>query len=120
MPRSTNNPATRRRKNRLFKKAKGFVGGRRRLLRTAKETVQKGMVYATRDRRQRKREFRRLWNTRINAACRESGMSYSRLINALKKSKVTLNRKSLAEIAVRDAAAFKRIVEVVAPALKTA
>ena len=113
MPRATNNPAARKRKNKVFKRAKGFVGGRRRLLRTAKETVQRAMAYATRDRRVRKREFRRLWTSRINAACRLNGTTYSRFISGLKKAKINLDRKSLADIAVRDMNAFKALVEAV-------
>lgn len=111
MPRATNNPAARQRKNKVFKRAKGFVGGRKRLLRTAKETVQRAMAYATRDRRARKREFRRLWTSRINAACRANGTTYSRFIAGLKKAKINLDRKSLADIAVKDASVFKALVD---------
>jgi large subunit ribosomal protein L20 len=111
MPSSTNNPATRRRRKRVFKRAKGFVGGRRKLFRTAHETVQRAMAFATRDRRQRKRQYRRLWTVRINAACRELNTSYSRLISALKKAGIGLDRKSLSEIAVRDAETFRKIAE---------
>ncbi len=113
MPRATNNPASRARRKKVLKRAKGFVGGRRKLFRTAKETVMRAMRYATRDRRVRKREFRQLWTIRINAGCRELGVSYSRFINALKKQNVTLDRKSLSELAVRDAAAFKAVVQLV-------
>lgn len=113
MPRSTNNVASRARRKKVLKRAKGFVGGRRKLFRTAKETVMRAMRFATRDRKVRKREFRQLWTVRINAGCRELGVSYSRFINALQKKKVGLDRKSLAEIAVRDAAAFKEIVQFV-------
>ena len=112
MPRSTNNPASRKRRNRILKRAKGFVGGRRRLIRTATETVRRAIRFATRDRKQRKRQFRELWTVRINAACREHGTTFSRLIHGLHKCGVRLNRKTLAEIAVRDDAAFKKIVEV--------
>lgn len=111
MPRSTNNVASRARRKKVLKRAKGFVGGRGKLFRTAKETVMRAMRFATRDRKVRKREFRSLWTVRINAGCRELGVSYSRFINALKKKNVTLDRKSLSEIAVRDAAAFKEIVQ---------
>ena len=111
MPRSTNAPASRRRRKKVLKRAKGFFSGRRKLFRTANETVMRAMAYATRDRKRRKREFRRLWNTRINAACREYGTTYSRFINALKKSKVNLDRKSLADLAARDKKAFQKIVE---------
>lgn len=112
MPRSVNNPASRRRRKKVLKRAKGFWGGRRKLIRTAKETVMRAMAFATRDRKQRKRQFRRLWTTRINAACRLNGLSYSRLIAGLKKAKVALDRKSLAEIAVRDQEAFQKIAEI--------
>lgn len=113
MPRSTNNPATRRRKNRLFKRAKGFFSGRRRLLRTALETVQRAERFATRDRKQRKRQFRELWIIRLNAACREHALSYSRLIDGLAKAHIQLNRKSLSELAIRDAEAFKKVMDLV-------
>lgn len=111
MPRSTNAPASRARRKRVLKRAKGFVGGRRKLFRTAKETVMRAMAYATRDRKQRKRQFRRLWNARINAACRLNGTSYSRFIAGLKQANILLDRKSLAAIAVEDQEAFKKLVE---------
>jgi len=110
MPRVTGRPASRKRRKKVLKRAKGFVGGRRKLIRTAKETVTRAEVYATRDRKLRKREFRTLWNARINAACRSQGITYSRLIAGLKAAKVELNRKALAEIAARDEVAFKAIV----------
>jgi large subunit ribosomal protein L20 len=113
MPRSTNAVASKKRKKKIFKRAKGFVGGRGKLLRTAKETVARAMAFATRDRKQRKRHFRALWTARINAACRAGGMSYSRFIDALNKSKIRLNRKSLAEIAARDEKTFQEIVKLV-------
>ena len=113
MPRTTNTAASHRRKKKIFRRAKGFVGGRGRLLRTAKETVARAMAFATRDRKQRKRQFRTLWNARINAACRAGGMSYSRFIDALNKAKIRLNRKSLAEIAVRDEKTFQEIIKLV-------
>ncbi len=118
MPRSTNNVASRARRKKVLKRAKGFVGGRGTLFRTAKETVNRALRFATRDRKVRKREFRSLWTVRINAGCRELGVSYSRFINALKLKNVTLDRKSLSEIAVRDAAAFKEIVQHVMGAAK--
>ena len=111
MPRATNNPASRRRRKKVLKRAKGFFGGRRKLFRTAHETVMRAEVYATRDRKQRKRHFRALWTVRINAACRQFGTTYSKFINALKKAKITIDRKSLADIAVRDSAAFKKLVD---------
>src|SRR4051812_43528931 len=111
MPRSTNNPASRRRRKKVLKRAKGFFSGRRKLFRTAHETVMRAMVFATRDRKQRKRQFRRLWTIRINAACRLNGTTYSRFIAGLKRSKITLDRKVLADMAVKDAAGFKKLVE---------
>lgn len=111
MPRSTNNPASRNRRRKVLKRAKGFYQGRRKLYRTAQETVIRAMAFATRDRKVRKREFRSLWQVRINAACRLSGTTYSRFIAALKKANVELDRKSLAEIAARDIKGFEQIVK---------
>lgn len=110
MPRVTNVPATRKRRKKWLKRAKGFFGGRRRLYRTARETVQRALRFATIHRRLRKRQFRRLWTTRINAACRVEGISYSRFMAGLKKAKVALDRKALADLAVRDANAFQKLV----------
>jgi len=104
-------------KKRLFHKVKGFVGGRRRLLRTAKETLIRAGVYAFRDRRNRKREFRKLWIIRINAAVRERGLSYSAFINGLTKAQIGLDRKILADLAVTDPAAFDQVVAAVKEAL---
>ena len=104
-------------KKRLFHKVKGFVGGRRRLLRTAKETLIRAGVYAFRDRRNRKREFRKLWIIRINAAVRERGLSYSAFINGLTKAQIELDRKILADLAVTDPAAFDQVVAAVKEAL---
>jgi large subunit ribosomal protein L20 len=101
----------RRRKNKILKLAKGYYGGRSRMLRSAKEAVDKGLKYAYRDRRARKREFRRLWVVRINAAAREHGLSYSRLINGLKRADILLDRKILADLAVVDPQAFARVAE---------
>ena len=111
MPRATNNPASRRRRKKVLKRAKGFFSGRRKLFRTAHETVMRAMAFATRDRKQRKRHFRRLWTIRINAACRMNGTTYSKFIAGLKRSKITLDRKALAEIAVKDASGFKKLVQ---------
>ena len=111
MPRATNNVASRRRRKKVLKQAKGNFGARSKLWRTAKETVQKGMSYAYRDRRNRKREFRRLWITRISAACRMSGITYSAFMNGLKKSGVNLDRKALADIAARDMETFGKLTE---------
>ncbi len=110
MPRATNNPASRRRRKKVLKQAKGFFQGRRKLYRQAKETVIRGLAFAFRDRKARKRQFRRLWTVRINAACREHGISYSRFMEGLKKHKVMLDRKVLADLAVKDAKAFKNLV----------
>ena len=101
-----------RRKRRILRAAKGYRGGRHRLLKTAREAVEKGLKYAYRDRRQRKREFRRLWIVRINAATREHGMSYSKFMNGLLRASVEIDRKELAEMAVRDPEGFARLVEV--------
>jgi len=110
MPRATNNPASRRRRKRILKQAKGFVGGRRKLYRTARETVEKSLQYAYRDRRTRKREFRRLWIVRINAAAREHGLSYSQFMHGLEQSGVQIDRRILAELAVHDREAFAGLV----------
>ena len=109
--------ARRKSKRRLFKRAKGFRGGRGTLLRTVKETVLRADCYATRDRRVRKREFRALWITRINAATRQLGLRYGEFIAGLKKAQIDLDRKTLAEMAVNDTAAFAKIVETVKAAL---
>ncbi len=111
MPRATNNPAARRRKKKILKQARGYFGGRSKLYRTAREAVQRGLAYAYRDRRARKRDFRRLWIVRINAAARLYGLSYSIFINGLKKAGVALDRKILADLAVRDQATFAKLAE---------
>lgn len=105
--------ATRRRKKRVLKKAKGFWGARSKQFRQARRALMHALVYAYRDRRVKKRDFRRLWITRINAACRNSGITYSQFINGLKREKVNLDRKILADLAVRDSQAFKKLVEIV-------
>lgn len=102
-----------KRRKKVLKRAKGQYGARSRLYRTAKESVQKGMYYSYRDRKQKKRSFRNLWIARVNAACREAGISYSRFMNGLKKAKIALNRKILADLAVNDKKAFAEIVKVV-------
>jgi large subunit ribosomal protein L20 len=109
--------ARRQSKRRIFKRAKGFRGGRGKLLRTVKETIVRANCYATRDRRVRKREFRALWITRINAATRQHGLRYSEFIAGLKKAQIDLDRKTLAEMAVTDTAAFAKVVESVKTAL---
>jgi large subunit ribosomal protein L20 len=118
--RTTKGAARNRAKNRLFRKVKGFVGGRRRLLRTAKESLVRAGVYAFRDRRNRKRDFRRLWITRINAAVRQRDLRYSEFIAGLQRANIALDRKILADMAVNDAAAFDRVVELVKEALAAA
>lgn len=109
--RTTKGAARNKAKRRLFKKAKGYVGGRGRLLRTVKETLVKAEAYAYRDRKVRKREFRKLWIIRINAACRQRGMRYGEFICGLKKAGIELDRKQLSEMAIHDPAAFDQIVE---------
>jgi large subunit ribosomal protein L20 len=105
-------------KRRLFKRAKGYVSGRGSLLRSVKETLLRAGVFAFRDRRVRKRQFRRLWITRLNAACRQHGVNYSQFIAGLRKAQIELDRKSLSEIAVRDPAGFSVIADTVKSALK--
>ncbi len=115
--RTTKGPARRRAKKRLLRRAKGYRGGRRNMIRSVKETLLRAGAYAYRDRRVRKREFRKLWIIRINAAVRERGMRYSEFIHGLQKAGIELNRKMLAELAVSDPAAFDVIVEEVKQAL---
>lgn len=100
-------------KRKLFKRAKGYRGGRRNMIRTVKETLIRAGVFAFRDRRAKKREYRRLWITRINAACRMRGIRYSEFIHGLQKANIELDRKSLSEIAICDPKAFDAIVETV-------
>jgi large subunit ribosomal protein L20 len=104
--------ATRKRKRKLLKKAKGYWGDRSKQYRQARRALMHALVYAYRDRRVKKRDFRRLWIARINAACRAAGITYSKFINGLKKAKVALDRKILADLAVKDAHAFKKLVEI--------
>ena len=120
MPRSTNAPASRNRRRRILKRAKGYRGSRHRLLKTAKQAVDRAGQYAYRDRKVRKRDFRRLWIARINAAARAHGLTYSRFIKGLKLAEIDINRKMLAEIAVSDQAAFSQIVETVKSKLESA
>lgn len=109
--------ARRKRHKKRLKSAKGYVGGRHRLYTVATESVKKALEYQYRDRRVRKRDFRKLWITRINAAARREGTNYSTLMNGLRKAGVELDRKSLADIAVKDPEAFSRLVEVAESAL---
>lgn len=111
MPRVKGGYVTRQRRKRTLKLAKGYYGAKHTLFKTAKQQVMKSYMYAYRDRRQKKRDFRRLWITRINAAARMNGLSYSVLMNGLKKAGVEVNRKMLADLAVHDAAAFAALVE---------
>lgn len=111
MPRVRSSPASRARRKKILKAAKGYVGGRGRTLKQAKETVEKGLCYAYRDRKARKRDFRRLWITRINAASRMNGLTYNRFMEGLKKAEVALDRKVLADLAVADPGAFTRLVD---------
>jgi large subunit ribosomal protein L20 len=111
MPRARCSPATRARRKKILKAAKGYVGGRSRTFKQAKETVHRAWCYAYRDRKVRKREFRRLWVARINAASRSNGLPYSRLIDGLNKAGVILDRKVLADLAVSDASVFSVIVQ---------
>ncbi len=115
--RTTKGAARNKAKRRLFKKVKGYRGGRGGLFRTAKETLVRAGVYAFRDRRVRKREFRKLWIIRINAACRERGLRYSEFINGLNKAAIELDRKSLSEMAIHDPAGFDAVVAKVKDAL---
>ena len=112
MPRVKNSPVTRERRKKILKLAKGYYGAKSKLFRVANEQVMKSLFYAYRDRRQRKRDFRKLWIARINAAARLNGLSYSRFINGLKKAEVEINRKMLAEIAVNDQPAFEKLARV--------
>jgi len=111
MPRAKNNVAAKARHKKILKRARGNYGARGRLYRTAVETVHKGLKYAYRDRRVKKREFRRLWITRISAAAKMCGVNYSSFIASLKNAGINLDRKALADIAARDMATFERLVE---------
>ena len=109
MPRAKGGPKTRRRHKKTMKLAKGYVGGRRKTYRQARETVERGLTYAYRDRRQRKRDLRSLWIVRINAAARVNGLSYSRLVAGLRAAGVEVDRKILAALALDDPQAFAEI-----------
>ena len=110
MARSSNNPQRTKRRKKILKEAKGYRGGRRRLYIPAKEAVEKGLQHAYRDRRRKKREFRKLWITRINAAARENGLSYSRFMHGLKQAEVEIDRKMLADLAINDPDGFSELV----------
>ena len=111
MPRSVNNVASRAKRKRIMKLAKGFFGRKKNVWTVAKNAIEKGLVYAYRDRKQKKREFRGIWIQRINAGVREYGLSYSEFMGKLKKSGVDLNRKVLADLAMNHPEAFKAVVE---------
>lgn len=102
---------TRKRRKKILKLAKGYRGAKSKLYKTANQAVMKSLVYAYRDRKQKKRDFRQLWIARINAAARMNGISYSRFMNGLKKNNIEINRKMLSEIAISDPAAFSKLVE---------
>ena len=110
MPRARNAPATRKRRKKVLKKAKGYFGNKSRLFRYAKDAVERAEKYAYRDRRKKKSEFRKLWIVRINAACRAEGMRYGQFINGLTKANIQLNRKVLSELAIHEPDAFKELV----------
>lgn len=111
MPRSVNSVASRHRRKKILKLAKGYFGARRNVWTVAKNAVEKGLNYAYRDRKNKKREFRALWIQRINAGARAHGLSYSQLMGAIHKSGLTLDRKVLADLAMNHPAAFKQVVE---------
>jgi large subunit ribosomal protein L20 len=111
MPRVSTNVASRRRKKKILKAAKGYYGARHRQYKLAKEAVIRALVYAYRDRRAKKRVFRRLWITRINAAIRSYGLSYSRFIDGLKKAGVSIDRKILADLVIEDSDTFSKLAE---------
>lgn len=118
MARVKNGAVTKARRKKILKEAKGYFGSKHRLFKTAKEQVMHSYMYAFRDRKQNKRNFRKLWIVRINAACRENEISYSRFINGLSKAGVTVNRKMLAEIAIDSPDAFKDLVLIAKDALE--
>lgn len=118
MPRAKGGPKTRRRRKKVLKMAKGYYGAKSRLYRVATEAVDRALRYAYRDRRVRKREFRSLWIVRINAAVRSLGMTYSQFMNGLLRAKINLNRKALADIAVRDPKAFGELAKIVREKVK--
>lgn len=111
MPRSVNNVASRAKRKRIMKLARGFFGRKKNVWTVAKNAIEKGLVYAYRDRKQKKREFRGVWIQRINAGVREHGLSYSEFMGKLKKSGIDLNRKVLADLAMNHPEAFKAVVE---------
>jgi large subunit ribosomal protein L20 len=119
MPRVTNSPASRKRRKKVLKYAKGYFGNKSKLFRYAKEAVQHAWQYAYRDRRKKKSDWRGLWIVRVNAACRNAGISYNRFIEGLKAAGIELDRRMLADLAVRDEVAFNSLVQQAQAALKT-
>jgi large subunit ribosomal protein L20 len=113
MPRTKTNVQRTKRRKKILKQAKGFRGGRHRLYVPAKETLERALQYAYRDRRTKKRQFRRLWISRINAAARQHGLSYSKFLHGLKAAEIEIDRKLLAELAVNDPAGFAKLAETV-------
>ncbi|MEK4486698.1 50S ribosomal protein L20 [Psychrobacillus sp. FSL H8-0484] len=111
MPRVKSTPVTKRRRKKVLKLAKGYYGSKHTLYKVANQQVMKSLMYAYRDRRNKKREFRKLWITRINAAARMNGLSYSRLMHGLKVAEIEVNRKMLADLAVNDASAFTQLAD---------
>ena len=111
MPRVRNAAATKKRRKKVLKKAKGYFGNKSRLFRYAKDAVNRAEAYAYRDRRKKKTTFRQLWIVRINAACRSEGLRYSQFINGLNKADIKLDRKALSELAIHEPNAFKELVE---------
>ena len=111
MPRVTNAVATKKRRKKVLKATRGYFGNKSRLFRYAKEAMWRAGKFAYRDRRKKKTEFRQLWIVRINAACRASGMQYSRFMNGLKRLSIEMDRRSLSELAIHDEIAFKALVE---------
>ena len=119
MPRATNSPASRKRRKKVLKYAKGYFGNKSKLFRYAKEAVQHAWQYAYIDRKKKKNNMRALWIVRLNAACREGGMSYSRFIEGLKAANILLDRRQLSEIAIADPVAFTSLIARAQAALKT-
>jgi len=117
MPRTKHGVPSKSRKKKVLKRAKGYFGSRHTLYRPAREAVNRALVYAYRDRRARKRDFRKLWIVRINAAARLNGLSYNCFIDGLRKSNIEINRKVLAELAINDATGFARLAEIVKESL---
>ncbi|HOD47004.1 MAG TPA: 50S ribosomal protein L20 [Opitutaceae bacterium] len=118
MPRVTNSPASRNRRKKVLRYAKGYFGNKSKLFRYAKEAVQHAWQYAYRDRKKKKANWRALWIVRVNAACRNAGMSYSRFMEGLKAANITLDRRVLSDLAIRDEVAFNALVQQAQDALK--